>query len=146
VSTRTGGAAADETADRPVTGASDLTGGASRAGEPAPLGRRFGALVVDWILCVLVARLFADPTHDAWAPSLALIVEYGVFLGAFGQTPGMRITRIRCVGVADGQPIGVPRALVRGVLLAVLVPALIMDRDRRGLHDRAAGSVVVVLG
>jgi hypothetical protein len=29
------------------------------------------------------------------------------------------------------------------VLLAVLVPALIMDRQRRGWHDRAAGSIVI---
>jgi len=28
-------------------------------------------------------------------------------------------------------------------LLVLLVPALVMDRDGRGLHDRAAGAVVV---
>ena len=36
-----------------------------------------------------------------------------------------------------------PRALLRGVLLALVVPALIMDEHRRGLHDRLAGSVIV---
>jgi uncharacterized RDD family membrane protein YckC len=74
-----------------------------------------------------------------------LIVEYGFFLGLFGQTPGMWVTRIRCVGFVHGRPVGIPRALLRGVLLALVVPALIMDGDRRGLHDRAAGTVVVSL-
>ena len=59
------------------------------------------------------------------------------------MTPGMRLTRIRCVRFADGGIIGVPRALLRGVLLALVVPALIMDANLRGLHDRAAGSIVV---
>jgi uncharacterized RDD family membrane protein YckC len=110
--------------------------------EPAPLVRRFGALVLDWILCLLISGLFADP-GDGWPPVFVLIVEYGFFLGLFGQTPGMWVTRIRCVSFADGRPVGIPRALLRGVLLALVVPALIMDADRRGLHDRAAGTVVV---
>jgi uncharacterized RDD family membrane protein YckC len=128
----------------------DLSEGAphpaeSQDWEPAPLVRRFGALVLDWLGCVLVSRLFADPLTQGWAPVLVLVGEYGFFLGLFGQTPGMALSRIKCVGFADGNPVGVPRALLRGVLLALVVPALIMDSDRRGLHDRAAGSVVVVL-
>jgi hypothetical protein len=44
----------------------------------------------------------------------------------------------------DGRPLGVVRAALRTVLLLLLVPALIWDRDGRGLHDKAADSVVVV--
>jgi uncharacterized RDD family membrane protein YckC len=104
--------------------------------------RRFGALVLDWVLCVLISGFFAPLTDDPWPP-LILIAEYGFFLGLFAQTPGMRVARIRCVSVRDGGPLGVPRATLRGVLLALVVPALVLDRDRRGLHDRAAGSVVL---
>jgi uncharacterized RDD family membrane protein YckC len=111
--------------------------------QPAPLLRRFGALMLDWLLCVLVSRTFAEPIVQPWAPVTVLIVEYGFFIGLFARTPGMAITRIRCVSLPDGRPIGIPRALLRGVLLALVVPALIMDADRRGLHDRAAGSIVV---
>jgi hypothetical protein len=32
---------------------------------------------------------------------------------------------------------------VRTVLLCLLIPAFITDRDQRGLHDRAAGTVLV---
>ena len=111
----------------------------------ASLARRFGALVVDWLLCVLLAGAFAKPTQAPWLAPSILVLEYGLFLGFFGQTPGMWLTRIRCVSVADGGPIGAPRALLRGLLLALVVPPLIMDRQQRGLHDRAAGSAVTRL-
>ncbi|MGR6321269.1 RDD family protein [Micromonospora soli] len=109
---------------------------------PPSLGRRFGALIIDWVLCLLVANIFADPVRDGWAPVLVLILEYGFFLGLFGQTPGMYLTKIRCVAWADGGRIGLVRALLRGVLLALVVPALIMDEHRRGLHDRLTASVI----
>ncbi|WP_089004371.1 RDD family protein [Micromonospora rifamycinica] len=109
---------------------------------PPSLGRRFGALVIDWVLCLLVSNFFADPVRDGWAPVAVLVVEYGFFLGLFAQTPGMWITRLRCLDWSDGGRIGIPRALLRGLLLALVVPPLIMDEQRRGLHDRLAGSVI----
>ena len=112
--------------------------------QPAPLARRFGALVVDWIGCVLIAGLFADLRTQGWAPVLVLIAEYGFFLGLFGVTPGMYVLGLRCVRTSDGGPLGIPKALLRGVLLALVVPALIMDEQRRGVHDRAAGSTVIL--
>nr|MDT0658915.1 RDD family protein [Micromonospora sp. DSM 115978] len=114
------------------------------AGESPPsLARRFGALMIDWVLCLFVAMLFSDPLRDGWAPVLVLIAVYGFFIGLFGQTPGMRLTGLACVAYPDGGRIGVLRALLRGVLLALVVPALIMDERRRGWHDRAAGSILV---
>lgn len=110
---------------------------------PPSIGRRFGALVIDWVLCLLVSNFFADPVRDGWAPVVVLIAEYAFFLGLFAQTPGMYVTRIRCLAWNDGGRIGVIRALLRGVLLALVVPALIMDEHRRGLHDRLTGSVIV---
>jgi uncharacterized RDD family membrane protein YckC len=99
--------------------------------------------MIDWLLCVLVARIFADPRAVAWLPVAVLIIEYTFFLGFYGQTPGMWAAKIRCVSAATGRPIGVPRALLRALLLALFVPALIMDHERRGLHDRVAGSIVI---
>jgi uncharacterized RDD family membrane protein YckC len=124
---------AEHAADQPAGG----------FGEPPSLGRRFGALVVDWALCLLISTLYGDPARDGWPPPLALIVVYGIFIGLFAQTPGMAIARLRCVAVVDGGRIGVFRALLRGLLLCLVVPALIMDERRRGLHDRAAGSIVI---
>lgn len=124
--------------DASTQGAFDL----ARA-QPAPFGRRFGALLIDWLLCLAVSTLYADPRQVAWPPVLVLIVLNTICIGLFGQTPGMAVTRLRCVSMADGGAIGLARALLRAVLLALLLPAVIMDADRRGLHDRAANSVVV---
>lgn len=95
------------------------------------------------MLCLLVAGLFSDPVRQGWPPVLVLIIEYGLFIGLFAQTPGMRMTRLACVSYAHGGRIGVPRALLRGVLLCLVVPPLIMDEEQRGLHDRAAGSIMI---
>ncbi|MDQ1739361.1 MAG: hypothetical protein QOE53_1013, partial [Pseudonocardiales bacterium] len=35
------------------------------------------------------------------------------------------------------------RVLLRTVLLVLVIPAVVWDRDGRGLHDRLAGSAVV---
>jgi hypothetical protein len=39
--------------------------------------------------------------------------------------------------------IGVPRALLRTALIALIVPPLVRDSDGRGWHDRATRSIVV---
>jgi uncharacterized RDD family membrane protein YckC len=121
-----------------AAGAYDLT-----EVEPAGFGRRFGALLIDWALCLLVAAFYADPRIVPWPPVLVLIVMDTIGIGLFGQTPGMALARLRCISVADGGAIGLGRSLVRAVLLALLIPAVIMDADGRGLHDRAAGSWVI---
>jgi hypothetical protein len=48
---------------------------ASASGEPAPLARRFVALLIDWIACVLISGLFARPLTEGWAPLAVLILE-----------------------------------------------------------------------
>ena len=125
--------------------------------EPAGLGQRFLALLADWLMCLLIAGglvrvgLLATTDPDAlfgpeqvW-PSLVLVVEYAFFLAISTQTPGMRLLRIHCVRFTDGRQLGVGRAAVRGVLLALVLPILtvFVDPNRRGLHDLAAGSIVV---
>ncbi len=42
-----------------------------------------------------------------------------------------------------GGPIGLPRALVRTALLSLVLPAIVMNDEKRGLHDIAAGSRVI---
>ena len=118
-------------------------GGKARAWEPATLLRRFAALMVDWIACLLITGTFTSPITEPWVPVAILIAEYGFFIGLFGQTLGMWVAGIRCLSVDDLRPVGIPRALLRGILLALVVPALIMDEDRRGVHDRYAGTAVM---
>jgi uncharacterized RDD family membrane protein YckC len=122
--------------------ANEIPGAPARP-EPAGGGQRLIALFIDWILCLLVASLYASPYQASWPPVVLLVLVNTVFLGLFGQTPGMRLARIRCVSYADGGAIGLLHGFYRAVLLALLIPALIADDEGRGLHDRAAGSIVV---
>lgn len=112
--------------------------------EPAGFGRRFLALLIDWALCLVAGSFLADPRAVAWPPVLVLILINTLGIGLFGRTPGMALAGLRCLSIRDGGAIGLGRAVIRAVLLALLIPAMIMDGDRRGLHDRAAGSVVVL--
>jgi uncharacterized RDD family membrane protein YckC len=112
--------------------------------EPATFGRRFGALLIDWALCLVIGALVADPRAVAWPPVVVLVLLNTIGIGLFGQTPGMALAGVRCISTRDGGAIGLGRALLRAVLLALFIPAVIMESDRRGLHDRAAGSVVIL--
>lgn len=114
-------------------------------GSIARPGRRLGALAVDWALCVLIAYgLITDgytPATGNWA--LLVFFALGVLtVGTVGFTPGKRLFGLRVVGVGTGrvQPL---RALSRTVLLCLAIPALVWDRDGRGLHDRLAKTVEV---
>jgi len=57
-------------------------------------------------------------------------------------TVGKRLLGIRVMRLG-GRPVGFGWALVRTILLLAVVPALVTDRDLRGLHDRAADTIVV---
>ncbi|MFE3600983.1 RDD family protein [Streptomyces sp. NPDC059096] len=114
-------------------------------GSVAPLGRRFGALFVDWGVCMLIAYgLLADGDWQAsgnWA--LGVLLVLGVLtVGTVGFTPGKRLFGLRVIAVNGGR-IGFGRVLVRTVLLCLAVPALIWDRDGRGLHDQLGRAVQV---
>ncbi len=104
---------------------------------------------------------------------LVLALYFGWFWTHGGQTLAMKTWRIRLIG-RDGQPPGWPRALWRyllawlwllpGLALAklldaqgwmlVLLPALnmvlwaaatLLDQDRQFLHDRLAGTRIVLI-
>ncbi|CCK30609.1 integral membrane protein [Streptomyces davaonensis JCM 4913] len=115
------------------------------SGSIARPGRRLGALAVDWALCLLIAYgLITQSYNEAaqiWAPILlfALIV---LTVGTLGFTPGKRLFGLRVIALDTGR-VHPLRVLLRTVLMFLAVPALIWDRDGRGLHDRLARTVEV---
>lgn len=114
-------------------------------GSIARPGRRLGALVVDWALCMVIAYGLITHGYDQATGNWALLIFFvlGVLtVGSIGCTPGKRLFGLRVVALRTGgvQPL---RALLRTVLLCIAVPALVWDRDGRGLHDRLAGTVEV---
>lgn len=106
----------------------------------ARLGRRVGALAIDWGAAVVISIAFFN--YDALATLAVFAVVQAVFLLLLNGSPGHLILGMRVVPVAGGY-LGVWRPLVRTVLLCVVIPAVIWDRDQRGLHDRLIGTVLV---
>lgn len=114
----------------------------------ARMGRRIGALFVDWLIAYGLAGLVIAV---GWVSqpmlSTAVLVIWFV-LGAasvrlFGFTPGQYALGLMVVPVDNRLHVGLGRAVVRGVLIALVIPALITDSDLRGLQDRITNTAVV---
>lgn len=107
----------------------------------ASMGRRFLALFIDWLLSMLIALWL---THSQIWTIAVFAVEVYVLTALTGITVGKRIAGIRVIRT-NGGPVGFRWSLVRTALLLTVVPPLLSDRDLRGLHDRAADTIVVRL-
>lgn len=111
----------------------------SGTGSIARLGRRVGALFLDYGAAYLISGFFG------WDP-LAILTIFAliqiVFIPTLQGSPGHRIFGMRVIRL-DGAWVGLWRPIVRTALLIVVIPAVIWDADQRGLHDKAAGTVLV---
>lgn len=106
----------------------------------ARAGRRILALCIDWGLCYLIAIAFFDANPNAILAVFA--VEQMVLVGTLGYSVGHRIMGIQVTRL-DGGPAGLLAGVVRAVLVCLVIPAVIMDADHRGLHDRAMKTILV---
>lgn len=112
------------------------------------MGRRIGALFVDWLIAYGLAGLgMAFGLIGMQVLSTAVLLIWFV-LGAvsvrlFGFTPGQYALGLIVVPVDNRQYVGLGRAVVRGLLIALVVPPLFTDSDLRGLHDRLTNTAVV---
>jgi uncharacterized RDD family membrane protein YckC len=114
-------------------------------GSVARTGSRLGAIVIDWLLCwVIAAAITGSFLRTGFWTLLVFAAQDYVLTALLGLTIGKRLLRIR-VTRADGRIPGPGWAAVRTGLLVLVIPALISDRNLRGLHDRAADTVVVRL-
>lgn len=112
----------------------------------AGAGRRLAATFIDWTVAqfiVLGAMPGSTPGERAFPIlgvyaliNLALVSTIGAGIG--GRLLGLRVARL------DGANPSPAAVGIRTLLILPLgIPALFMDRDHRGLHDRASNSVVV---
>ncbi|MEU9303548.1 RDD family protein [Streptomyces sp. NPDC048269] len=114
-------------------------------GSVARFGRRLAGVALDWTGCLLIAYglITGGDMVAARGWTLWLFLALSILtVGTVGFTPGKRIVGLRVVS-EDGGRLGIVRVVVRTLLLALVIPALIWDRDGRGLHDRLARAVQV---
>jgi uncharacterized RDD family membrane protein YckC len=116
------------------------------------MGRRLLALLIDWILCFLIVSALthhsvSKVTDSAYLTTqnwtlVACFLEIWLLTAISGLTVGKRLTGIRVIRTSGARP-GFTWAALRTILLFLVVPPLLADRDLRGLHDRASDTIVV---
>jgi len=79
-----------------------------------------------------------------WVALLLFVFEVYLLTAISGLTVGKRLLGMRTIRTNGGRP-GFKWAALRTLLLLFVVPACLTDRDQRGLHDRAADTIVVRL-
>lgn len=114
----------------------------------ARMGRRIAALFIDWLIAYGLAALAMSFGLVATAGLSTAVLVVWFVLGAvslrlFGFTPGQFALGLMVVSVDGRQHVGFGRALVRGLLIAVVIPPLITDADLRGLQDKVTNTAVV---
>ena len=118
------------------------------SGAVASWGHRILALFVDWIACLLVAALLTGGASmtsqglEAWLPMAVFLVEGTILTPLLGGSFGQVATRIAVVRL-DRRPVSVLAALLRTFLVCLVVPPVIYNRDRRGLHDLLVGTLTI---
>jgi uncharacterized RDD family membrane protein YckC len=112
-------------------------------GSLAAFSTRAVAFVIDALASAFIAGLFTRPHLPGnWSLVSFAVITIGTLI-LFGQTPGMRLFGLRLAHPREGQRLAAWRAVVRTALLMLLIPALIVDADGRGLHDRLTDTAVV---
>ncbi|WP_308011048.1 RDD family protein [Streptomyces sp. AC495_CC817] len=114
-------------------------------------GRRIGALLIDYAAATIIATAFfgydqfalpSEAGATLFTPMIVFAVLQMLFIPLLSGGPGHLILGMRVVRLGSGW-VGLWRPIVRTLLLVVVIPAVIWDADQRGLHDKAAGLVLI---
>ena len=112
-----------------------------------PSGRRVVAVLVDWLVCTVIAAgllhyRLGESGIGPFKPLGVFVLMNVLLVGTLGSTIGHRLLGLRVVRLG-GASAGPLLAVIRTLLLALVIPAVIWDRDTRGFHDKLAGTVLV---
>ncbi|WP_186446860.1 RDD family protein [Mycolicibacterium porcinum] len=120
----------------------------SGPGSLARMGRRLGALCIDWLVAYGLAGLVMalGIISLPMLPTAVLVIWMvlgTVAVRLFSFTPGQLAVGLAVVPADGRDRIGIVRAFLRVVLIALVIPPLVSDSDLRGLHDRLTFTAVV---
>jgi RDD family len=117
-------------------------------GSVAGWGRRIVALVIDWVLSLLVTSfirqsgLWDGPGVREWGPLFVFAIEAWVLTTLSGGSAGQLVMGV-VVRRTSGAPLDAARALLRTVLICLVIPPVVYNRDQQGLHDLAVDSIAL---
>lgn len=120
----------------------------SGRGAVAGWGRRIVALIIDWALSMLAVGAFIGRDVwlgkgvGQWGPLAVFAVEVWLLTSLLGASAGQLVMRL-VIRRTTGESLDPLRALIRTVLICLVVPAVIYNRDQRGLHDLAVDSIAL---
>lgn len=107
----------------------------------AGTGRRFLALLIDWLMCLFISGLAGFGSRSI--STLAIFfIEVTILTTLQQASAGQRILRLRVVDFTNYGIVPAKKILLRTFLICLVLPA-VFTRDGRGLHDWVANSVVV---
>mgnify|MGYP000845793205 FL=1 len=118
------------------------------AGALASVMRRVGGITFDWFICRFAATIvhrFTDQLGGVSTINFIVFLILGTLSVTFlARTPGQAVLGmgVARIDVPEAR-VGFIRAFVRSLLTLFIFPAVIVDSDGRGLHDRATGTAVV---
>ena len=113
----------------------------------AGVWQRIFALVVDWAASLLIVRLlfpglpFGSDLYGAWTMAV-FASEVLLLTWLTGASFGQRIIGIGVVSYRSDR-LKFWQVLARTVMIILVIPAVVMDKDKRGLHDILVGAGVV---
>ncbi len=124
------------------------------SGSLVGMGRRILALIIDWFIAYGIAALavtvglvsseqFLGSQVGSTAVMGVWLVLGVVSVRLFGFTPGQYAVGVRVASVDHRMYVGLGRAACRGLLVAIVLPALFTDGDGRGFQDRLTGTAIV---
>ena len=117
-------------------------------GSLASWRARVSALVIDWGASMAVAvgafggGVFEANAWQSWMILAVFFVQKALLTAFTGSSFGQLITGVGVTRV-DGSPLGWWRALARAAMVSIVLPAVVIGSDRRGLNDLLLDSVVV---
>ncbi len=121
---------------------------ATGRGSLASWRSRIAALIIDWAASMVVATLLVGTgalRGGGWRGFVVLavyVVQKAVRPWLASASFGQLRARVAVVRV-EGGPIGLWRAIARAVMVGLVVPAVVVGAERRGLDDLVLGTVVV---
>lgn len=117
-------------------------------GALAPWSARVGALVIDWGASMAVAvgafggGVLTERGWRAWTVLTVFVLQKALLTALTGSSFGQLITGVGVTRVG-GEPVGWVRAFARAVMVGLVLPAVVVGTDRRGLDDLALDTLVV---